>query len=187
MNALLWHARGWPAGHRPSLVGRLDKLTSGIVIVAKTAAIHAALQRTMASSGSEKDYLAVVYGRVNAARGDIDLRLARDRRRSAAGRRVGDRRRAEPDASSSGWRVCAAPRAGLSLLRCRLGPAARTRSASIWRRAAGRWSAIRSTASRAGQGSLIRRSPRCSARFRARPFTRGGWVSSPRQRCASVD
>ena len=45
MNALLWHARGWPAPQRPSLVGRLDKLTSGVVIVAKTAAIHAALQR----------------------------------------------------------------------------------------------------------------------------------------------
>ena len=45
MNALLWHARGWPATERPSLVGRLDKLTSGIVIVAKSAAVHAALQR----------------------------------------------------------------------------------------------------------------------------------------------
>ena len=29
MNALLWHARGWPDGQRPSLVGRLDKLTLG--------------------------------------------------------------------------------------------------------------------------------------------------------------
>ncbi len=45
MNALLWHARAWPAPQRPSLVGRLDKLTSGIVLVAKTAAIHASLQR----------------------------------------------------------------------------------------------------------------------------------------------
>ena len=32
MNALLWHARAWPAGSRPSIVGRLDKLTSGLVI-----------------------------------------------------------------------------------------------------------------------------------------------------------
>src|SRR5260370_22045144 len=76
MNALLWHARGWPATQRPSLVGRLDKLTSGIVVVAKTAAVHAALQRT--TNTSEKDYLAVVYGRVNVARGQIDLRLGRD-------------------------------------------------------------------------------------------------------------
>ncbi len=43
MNALLWHAREWPDDRRPSLVGRLDKLTSGIVIVAKSAdATHAA-------------------------------------------------------------------------------------------------------------------------------------------------
>ena len=51
LNALLWHARDWPAPQRPSLVGRLDKLTSGVVIVAKTAAVHAALQRAMASGG----------------------------------------------------------------------------------------------------------------------------------------
>src|SRR5260221_4079324 len=49
MNALLWRARTWPAGGRPSIVGRLDKLTSGIVLVAKTAAVHAALQRAMRS------------------------------------------------------------------------------------------------------------------------------------------
>ena len=70
MNALLWHAREWLPGHRLSLVGRLDKLTSGIVIVAKTAAVHAALQRALASRHSEKDYLAVVSGRVNVARSD---------------------------------------------------------------------------------------------------------------------
>ncbi len=119
MNALLWHARGWPDSQRPSLVGRLDKLTSGVVIVAKTAAIHAALQRAMASSRSEKDYLAVVYGRVNVARGEIDLRLGRDR---------GDRRRVVGSATVGAPSLTrferlarvAAPRAGLSLLRCRL-------------------------------------------------------------------
>ena len=119
MNALLWRARGWPATERPSLVGRLDKLTSGIVIVAKTAAIHSALQRELSSGRSEKDYLAVVYGRVNEARGEIDLRLGRDR---------GDRRRVIASATSGAASLtrferlgrAAAPRAGLSLLRCRL-------------------------------------------------------------------
>src|SRR6185436_20285127 len=53
MNALLWHARRWPAGQRPSLVGRLDKLTSGIVLIAKTPEVHSALQR----GKIEKDYL----------------------------------------------------------------------------------------------------------------------------------
>ena len=37
MNALLWRARAWPDGGRPSIVGRLDKDTTGIVLVAKAA------------------------------------------------------------------------------------------------------------------------------------------------------
>ena len=115
MNALLAHAQGWPAGSRPSLVGRLDKLTSGVVVVAKTAAVHAELQREMASTRSEKDYLAVVYGRVNAACGEIDLRLSHDR---------SDRRKivasADAGAPSLTKFVRLARVAGLSLLRCRL-------------------------------------------------------------------
>jgi 23S rRNA pseudouridine1911/1915/1917 synthase len=115
MNALLWRARAWPAGHRPSIVGRLDRLTSGVVVVAKTAAIHAALQRAMASNQTEKSYLAVVYGRVNTPRGRIELRLARDRH---------DRRRivaSSADGASSLTEFERLARvAGLSLLRCRL-------------------------------------------------------------------
>jgi 23S rRNA pseudouridine1911/1915/1917 synthase len=126
MNALLWRARSWPPGFRPSIVGRLDKLTSGIVIAAKNATAHAALQRVLAvssragrSGSAEKDYLAVVYGRVNAARGEIDLRLSRDPR---------DRRRVVASATTgapSGTRFerlarVAAPKVGLSLVRCRL-------------------------------------------------------------------
>jgi 23S rRNA pseudouridine1911/1915/1917 synthase len=115
MNALLWHARGWPAEQRPSLVGRLDKQTSGIVLVAKTAAIHAALQR----AAIDKDYLAVVYGRVNTARGEIALRLRAD---------PNDRRRvvASPDEGAASvtqferLRRVPARRAGLALMRCRL-------------------------------------------------------------------
>jgi 23S rRNA pseudouridine1911/1915/1917 synthase len=119
MNGLLWWARGWPTTKRPSLVGRLDKLTSGLVLVAKTAAIHAALQRAMAAGDSEKDYLAVVYGRVNVARGEIDARLSRD---------LGDRRRVVASATVGAPSLTrferlarvAAPGAGLSLVRCRL-------------------------------------------------------------------
>ena len=126
LNALLWHARDWPAPQRPSLVGRLDKLTSGVVLVAKSAVIHAALQRAMAASNrpafaeggdaaSEKDYLAVVYGRVNVARGEINLRLGHDR---------SDRRRivaSEVDGAPSVTTFTRLARIGaLSLLRCRL-------------------------------------------------------------------
>lgn len=119
MNALLFHARAWPAAQRPSLVSRLDKLTSGIILVAKTAAAHAALQKAMLPSRSEKDYLAVVYGRVNVARGDIDLRLATDqsdRRKVVASATTG----AESLTRFERLSRVPAPRAGLSLLRCRL-------------------------------------------------------------------
>ena len=119
MNALLWRARAWPAPQRPSLVSRLDKLTSGIIVVARTAAAHAALQRTLAHADSAKDYLAVVYGRVNVARGEIDLRLGTDRsdrRKVVASATVG----AESLTRFERLARVAAPRAGLSLLRCRL-------------------------------------------------------------------
>jgi 23S rRNA pseudouridine1911/1915/1917 synthase len=119
MNALLWHARQWPSGQRPSLVGRLDKLTSGVVLAAKSAAMHAALQRALATTAGEKDYLALVYGRVTAERGTIDLRLARDR---------SDRRRVVASTidgapSTTQFERLASTRApaiGLALLRCRL-------------------------------------------------------------------
>ena len=119
MNALLWHGRGWPATSRPSLVGRLDKLTSGIVLVAKTAAVHASLQRAMATPDSEKEYLAVVYGRVRVAAGRIDLRLSRDRvdrRKVVASKHTG----AESLTRFERLGRVSAPRVGLALLRCRL-------------------------------------------------------------------
>jgi 23S rRNA pseudouridine1911/1915/1917 synthase len=119
MNALLWQSRTWRAPERPSLVSRLDKLTSGIIVVAKTATAHAALQRALAGNDSQKDYLAIVYGRVNIVRGEIDLRLGKDR---------SDRRKVVASATNGVESLTrferlarvAAPAAGLSLLRCRL-------------------------------------------------------------------
>lgn len=78
LNGLLAHARTWPAGATPALLGRLDKLTSGIVIVTKRGEIHAALQRAMAARRIDKDYLAIVWGKPSPARGTIDLALDRD-------------------------------------------------------------------------------------------------------------
>jgi 23S rRNA pseudouridine1911/1915/1917 synthase len=119
MNALLWHARHWPAGARPSLVGRLDRFTSGVLIVAKSRAVHAALQRSLSSSCSAKHYLAVVYGRVNVARGTIDVRLSRSRRERQTV--VSDAASAAPSQTMfERLRRNKAPRAGLALLCCRL-------------------------------------------------------------------
>jgi len=116
MNALLWRARAWPIGGRPSIVGRLDKGTTGVVLVAKTADVHAAMQRR--AGAHEKEYVAVVYGRP-PARGTIDVRLRlnpRDRRRVVASDSAGAHSVTEFERLSH----VRAPRAGLALLRCRL-------------------------------------------------------------------
>ena len=78
MNGLLSLARGWPAGSAPALLGRLDKMTSGIVLVSKRPAIQAALQRAMTANRIDKDYQAIVRGKPSPARGTIDLALDRD-------------------------------------------------------------------------------------------------------------
>jgi 23S rRNA pseudouridine1911/1915/1917 synthase len=78
MNGLLERARAWPTGSAPALLGRLDKLTSGIVIVSKRSTVHAALQRAMAANRMDKDYLAIVRGKPSPVRGTIDLALDRD-------------------------------------------------------------------------------------------------------------
>lgn len=78
MNGLLERARTWPAGSTPALLGRLDKLTSGLVIVTKRSQIYASLQRAMAARRVDKDYLAIVRGKPSPVRGTIDLALDRD-------------------------------------------------------------------------------------------------------------
>jgi 23S rRNA pseudouridine1911/1915/1917 synthase len=61
----------------PSLVGRLDRDTSGLVLVAKDRATHGALQRLAQKNAIEKDYLAIVRGKP-PLRGTIDFALDRD-------------------------------------------------------------------------------------------------------------
>jgi 23S rRNA pseudouridine1911/1915/1917 synthase len=74
LNALLGYARGrWT----PALVSRLDKGTSGLVLVAKRKEMHIALQRQSQRGSVAKDYLALVQGKP-PLRGTIDLALDRD-------------------------------------------------------------------------------------------------------------
>lgn len=74
LNALLAHAAGrWT----PSLVSRLDRGTSGLVLVAKSRTLHTTLQRLAAANQIDKEYLALVAGKP-PARGVIDLALDRD-------------------------------------------------------------------------------------------------------------
>ena len=114
MNGLLELARRWPAGSQPALVGRLDKLTSGLVLVTKRSEIYVALQRAMHARRIDKDYLAIVRGKP-PARGTIDLALDRDpwdRRRVTVTDRGG-----QPSITKY-ERLSAS--SGFSLLRCRL-------------------------------------------------------------------
>ena len=78
INALLWHAARWPSGDAPALLTRLDKLTSGVLLVAKRREVVVALQREMKAERIQKDYLAVVHGSPAPSRGTIDLALDRD-------------------------------------------------------------------------------------------------------------
>ena len=78
MNALLARAAQTGGSGRVHLVHRLDRETSGIVLVAKSPEVHATLARAMARRAVHKDYLAVVYGTPRAPRDRIDLRIRRD-------------------------------------------------------------------------------------------------------------
>jgi 23S rRNA pseudouridine1911/1915/1917 synthase len=82
VNALLHHLGPLETGdaQRPGIVHRLDKLTSGLLVVAKTTAAHRALAHQFKSRRVGKEYMALVYGRLLPVAGTIDLPLGRDPR-----------------------------------------------------------------------------------------------------------
>ena len=65
---------------RPGIVHRLDKQTSGLIVVAKTDAAQASLMRQFGARSVEKEYLALVRGETPAARGRIEAPVGRDPR-----------------------------------------------------------------------------------------------------------
>jgi 23S rRNA pseudouridine1911/1915/1917 synthase len=78
LNAVLW--RMHESSARPGILTRLDKDTSGLVVVALAAEAHAALQRSAAAGFIRKEYLAIVRGTPKPPRGRIELPLGRDPR-----------------------------------------------------------------------------------------------------------
>jgi 23S rRNA pseudouridine1911/1915/1917 synthase len=117
MNALVHHARSWRGG-RPSLVNRLDKRTSGIVMVARSREAHALLVEAVSLPDARKEYVALCYGR---------MRVARRRLRYPIGHDPYDRRRMivrvdGVDARTDIWRLAAGRgfARGLTLVGCRL-------------------------------------------------------------------
>ena len=78
--ALLGRAAGGDDPDRPGIVHRLDRNTSGLLVVARSDAVHAALKAQLARRELEREYLALVDGRPAARRGTIDAPIGRDRR-----------------------------------------------------------------------------------------------------------
>jgi 23S rRNA pseudouridine1911/1915/1917 synthase len=70
---------GWEA-ERPGIVHRLDRDTSGLLIVARTPQVLAALQRELQERHIEREYLALVEGRPPARSGMIEAPIGRDPR-----------------------------------------------------------------------------------------------------------
>jgi 23S rRNA pseudouridine1911/1915/1917 synthase len=63
---------------RPGIVHRLDRFTSGVLLVAKTDASHRKLADQFAGREIEKIYLTLVHGKIEAESGRIDRPIARD-------------------------------------------------------------------------------------------------------------
>ena len=96
VNALLHHATdlsGIGGEKRPGIVHRLDRGTSGVMVVAKNDRAHEELARQFHDREVEKDYLALVWGEVMAGR-RIDAPIGRDpsnrKKMSAKARRARD-------------------------------------------------------------------------------------------------
>lgn len=81
VNALLHHCGGSLSGiggvARPGIVHRIDKDTSGLLVVAKTDVAHDGLARQFAAHSIDRRYLAIVSGVPKASEGKIDAPLAR--------------------------------------------------------------------------------------------------------------
>jgi len=114
LNGVLWRVRDKKA-IRPGLVSRLDKDTSGVVVVALSPGVHARIQCDARAARVAKEYLAIVRGTPNPLEGRIALPLRRD---------PADRRRvvADPAGVPSETTYSVIARSdGYSVVNCRLG------------------------------------------------------------------
>jgi 23S rRNA pseudouridine1911/1915/1917 synthase len=81
VNALLHYCRGQLSGingvARPGIVHRIDKNTSGLIVVAKTDAAHEGLAVQFAAHSVHRRYIALTAGHPSPAEGTIDARIGR--------------------------------------------------------------------------------------------------------------
>jgi len=80
VQALAGRVAGGEDPERPGVVHRLDRDTSGLLVLARSEPVHAALQAALRARDIERSYLALVDGRPGARRGTIDAPIGRDRR-----------------------------------------------------------------------------------------------------------
>ena len=90
VNALLYHCKGSLSGIngviRPGIVHRIDKDTSGLLIVAKNDFAHLSLAEQIKAHSFSREYQTVVYGHMNADHGTVDAPIGRhptDRKKMA--------------------------------------------------------------------------------------------------------
>jgi len=120
VNALLAHCGenlpGIGGERRPGIVHRLDKDTSGLMVVAKSELALAALAAAFASRDLDRAYLALCWGLPNPAAGEIEGAIGRDprdRKRMAIVARGGR-------TALTRYRTLATHQAAVALLECRL-------------------------------------------------------------------
>ncbi|MET6991897.1 RluA family pseudouridine synthase [Sediminicola arcticus] len=80
INALLHHIESLPlnSDERPGLVHRIDKDTSGLLVVAKTEAAMTHLAKQFHDKTSEREYIAIVWGNVENESGTIEGHIGRN-------------------------------------------------------------------------------------------------------------
>jgi len=148
VNALLHHVRdlaGIGGELRPGIVHRLDRDTSGVLLVAKTDRAHQLISRQMRKRTMRKEYLALVAGVPRVRKGEVSLPIGRDpkdRKRMKAFRRTDMASPSRAGEAMNSWRAASGatgeapagtreartlyaierewPALGLTLLRCRL-------------------------------------------------------------------
>ena len=132
-------AAGGPDPERAGIVHRLDRDTSGLLIVARSEEAHRRLQRALAERRIVREYLALVHGRPPARTGTIEAPIGRDPRMRTRMAVDG----AHPREARTHFEIERVLGA-FTLLRLRRTPAAPTRSASTCRRSVIPSPAIRS-------------------------------------------
>ncbi len=82
VNALMYHCKGQLSGIngvlRPGIVHRIDKNTSGLLVVAKNDVAHNSLAAQLKEHSVKREYRAIAYGSFKEPEGRVDLPIGRD-------------------------------------------------------------------------------------------------------------